>query len=132
MSQAKVAVDSTSTYNSASLSNQITTALISSNSIPTIQSALLHELQSSGWTANLRAYVIKLMRSGDCTKYDDIMDRVLEEAMKGMGDKSAGAKSNGVNGNAKAGESLRIPESAIKEGVKVVRRELEKVCEVVD
>ena len=132
MSQAKVQVNGSTTYNVASTSNQITTALIASNSIPTIQSALLHELQAAGWTAALRAYIIKLMRSGECTKYDDIMDKVIEEAMRGLGEKSTGTRNNGANGSVRGPDDLRIPEGAIKEGIRVVKRELEKVCEVVE
>ena len=50
---------------------------------------------------------------------------------------AAKAKANGasVDGGKDAGakgkdDGLRIPESAIKEGIKVVKKELEKVCEV--
>jgi len=125
----KVSVTSESTYNSASLQNQLTAGLITNGSIPVIQSALLHELQASGWTANLRTYITQLMRSGECTKYDDIMDKVLEEAMKGVSaDK---AKTNGANTNGKPAEGdLKMPDNVVKEGIRVVKKELEKICEV--
>jgi len=128
MSQ-KVAINSDSTYASSSLQNQLTSGLIANGSIPNIQAALLHELQASGWTANMRSYIVQLMRSGECTKYDDLMDKVLEESMKGiMADKG---KANGATTNGKlASGDLKIPENAIKEGIKVVKKELEKICEV--
>ena len=130
MSQ-KVAVNNDSTYASSSLQNQLTSGLIANGSIPNIQAALLHELQASGWTANMRSYIVQLMRSGECTKYDDLMDKVLEESMKGiMADKDK-AKPNGATTNGKlASGDMRIPENAIKEGIKVVKKELEKICEV--
>ncbi|KAG8631036.1 hypothetical protein KVT40_000176 [Elsinoe batatas] len=124
----KVPVNSSSSYSAESLQNQITGALIANGSIPTIQSSLLHELQASGWTTTLRNYVVALVRSGECTKYDELMDRVLEESMKGLGDRTRAT--NGNTSSNKSGQELRIPDSAIKEGIKVVKRELEKVCEV--
>jgi len=77
----------------------------------------------------MRSYIVQLMRSGECTKYDDLMDKVLEESMKGiMADKG---KANGATTNGKlASGDLKIPENAIKEGIKVVKKELEKICEV--
>ena len=125
----KVAVTSESTYSSTSLHNQLTGGLIANNSIPVIQATLLHELQASGWTANLREFITQLMRSGECTRYDDLMDRVLEEAMKGV--VAERSRSNGATANGKAGaHDLRIPDRAIKEGIRVVKKELEKICEV--
>ena len=126
----KVPVNGSSSYSADSLQNQITGALIANGSIPTIQAALLHKLQASGWTGTLRAYVTQLVRSGECTKYDELMDRVLEESMKGI----AGERTRAVNGSTansnRPGHELRIPDAAVKEGIKVVRKELEKVCEL--
>lgn len=72
------------------------------------------------------------MRSGECTKYDDLMDRVLEEAMQDV--VASRARANAAsNGASKSGvDSIRLPESAIREGIKVVKKELEKVCDVQD
>ena len=119
----KVTVNNESTYADTALQNQITAGLVINGAIPTIQSTLLHELQASGWTANLRTFLTQLMRSGECTRYDDLMDRVLEEALKGIhGEgKAASADSDEVD--------IRMPESAVKAGIKVVRKELEKICE---
>lgn len=129
----KVPVTATTAYATPSTATQLTTALVTSGSIPTIQATLLHELQASGWTATLRTYIIDLMRKGECTKYDDLMDRVLEEALKDV--VATKARANGAaNGSAgakdKERDSLVIPDAAIREGIKVVKRELEKVCEV--
>lgn len=140
-SSTQVPITSSSTYTSTPLQNQITTALISNGAIPTIQGALLHELQASGWTTNLRNYITTLMRSGECTRYDELMDRVLDEALKDA--PTSKTRSNGTSAAAAAAaaadaaskskeDGLRIPEAAVKEGIKVVRKELEKVCEFSD
>lgn len=122
----KVLVTSTSSYTTPSLQSQINTALIANGSIGTIQSALLHELQASGWTTNLRNYITALMRSGECTRYDDLMDKVLEGAMHDVVSGVASKVKTDKTGEA----GLRIPEAAIKEGIKVVKKELEKICDV--
>lgn len=127
---AKVPVHQNSSYSTQpGTASALTTALVDNGSIPVIQATLLQELQASGWTANLRTYLTTLMRSGECTKYDDLMDRVIEEAMKDVGSKQRGAKA--TNGDKDAnGAGLQIPENAIKQGIKVVKKELEKVCVV--
>lgn len=69
------------------------------------------------------------MRSGECTKYDELMDRVIEETMKDVATRQRGAKV--ANGDKDAGgASLQIPDSAIRQGIKVVKKELERVCVV--
>ena len=127
------------------LINDINTALLSANAIPRIQSLLHHSLASSGWTANLRTFVLQLLRSGECGSYDEVMARVLAE-IGGDGDgereedeTKAKAKANGVNGvngEGKVGRTvedggMRVPEAVVREGIKAVRKELEGVCDVV-
>lgn len=124
------------------LLSDVTSALLSAGAIPRIQAVLYHELASAGWTTNLRTFVLQLLRSGDCTTYDEIMTRVLAEA-KGQDTGSAAHGVNGVNGTAgdRTGPSLptgksveeggiRIPPKVIREGVKTVKKELESVCEI--
>lgn len=126
----KVQVNEDSHYDLDSVEGQIVGALIANGSIPRIQESLLHELQASGWTTKLRAFVTDLMRGGEATRFDDLMERVLEEAMKGVdGERTRNVNGTTTNGN-RPGQELRIPDAAVKEGIKVVRRELEKVCEV--
>jgi hypothetical protein len=128
-----------------SVQNALYTALMTSRSIPTIQATLTHELQASGWTSNLRAYIQQLLRSGECTTYNEVMARVMAETNGNGGLKTNGI-TNGVNGtngvhgngngiNGVEGRSvedggIQIPDRAVREGVRVVRRELEKVLEV--
>lgn len=123
---------------SSALQTELTAALISNGSIPRIQSAITHELQLAGWTTNLRAYIQDLLRSGECTTYNEVMNKVLAEA------KPANASADGVNGDSKKltngvngvhrktseEGSIRVPDRAVREGIRVVRKELESLCEI--
>jgi hypothetical protein len=138
---------------SPALRNTLYSALLSNGGIPAIQSSLTHELQASGWTTNLRAYITALLRSGECTSFNEVLDRVLAEATLGPSPSTSSADSekketngvNGVNGHkvngtgsavaALEGKSVEeggiaIPERAIVQGVRAVRRELEAVVEI--
>ncbi|KAL1615678.1 hypothetical protein SLS56_011717 [Neofusicoccum ribis] len=120
---------------------QLTAALFSANSIPRIQSALQHSLQESGWTHALRAHVLHLLRSGECGSYDELMARVLDDTRQAGADDepngSSGTAANGAKngggaetGAARSAESIRIPDKAVREGIKAVRKEVESVCEI--
>ncbi|KAF2873666.1 hypothetical protein BDV95DRAFT_592992 [Massariosphaeria phaeospora] len=124
---------------SPALRNNIYSALLSSNGIRNMEGTLEHEMQASGWTANLKAYITHLLRSGECTTVAEIKTRVHEKILQDkLGLDGEPEKSNGVtngvgrvNGHKEADAyDLTIPENAIREGVKVVRMELEKVCEI--
>lgn len=120
MSQ-KLAVDESTSYSTQpATQSQLTTALVDHGSIPIIQNALLHELQASGWSQNLRNHVTQLMRSGECTKYDDLMDRILDQALSGLDADSSDTDA----------ASLAIPPQAITQAIKVVKKELDKICQV--
>ena len=69
------------------------------------------------------------MRSGECTRYDDLMDKVLEGAIQGAN--ASGGSKGKADGADRTGEAgLRIPDAAVKEGIRVVRKELEKICDL--
>ncbi|KAF2087966.1 hypothetical protein K490DRAFT_65246 [Saccharata proteae CBS 121410] len=132
---------STATTLSPAQASNLTTALCSTAAIPRIQATLAHTLHEEGWSATLRAYVLQLLRSGECSTYDEVMDRVMEETMQGLAERKGGkekengkeGKENGVNGGdvRKVGEEgLRIPERVVKEGLRAVRKEIDAVCEV--
>ncbi|KAL2357618.1 hypothetical protein BJ546DRAFT_836493 [Cryomyces antarcticus] len=136
----RVSISPSTTYTNPAHRQALTTALLSSphNSIPRIQATLLHELQASGWTAALRTYCLELLRSGECATFDEVMSRVLSHALPTSGeDETSERRSNGthgVNGNGMVrsgpdGSGIRIPEKAVREGIKAVRIELEKVCD---
>lgn len=119
MSQKLAVNESTSFSTQPATQTQLTTALVDGGSIPIIQNALLHELQASGWSTNLKNHVTQLMRSGECTKYDDLMERILQEA---LADPDTAKGSNHP--------SLAIPDQAITQAVKVVKKELDKICQI--
>lgn len=119
--------------------NAIYSALLSSGSIPQIQNTLTHELETSGFLSTLREYITSLLRSGECTTMDEVMQRVtqkIDAQRTGSAETNGhtnGTNGNGVNGVGEEGDwDLKIPDKTIKEGVKVVRKELEKVCEIDD
>lgn len=71
------------------------------------------------------------MRSGECTNYDELMERVLRESVGGE-EGGAGGKKGEKGGEKERGEGkkgLRIPESVTEKGVKVVAREIAKVVD---
>lgn len=70
------------------------------------------------------------------------MERVLKDA---RGEESINSKANGVNGNTKENGTngvtegmgkrmedggIRIPEKAVNEGIKVVKKELQTACDI--
>ncbi|KAI9837334.1 MAG: hypothetical protein M1819_000408 [Sarea resinae] len=126
------------------LRSQINASLLSNGSINRIQSQLLMQLQSSGWTAAVRERCLELLRDGECATYGELMGRVVKE-VRGADDISSegtggvggakGAKNGTGNGNAGGGDisasRLKVPDKVVREGVAVVRRELEGVVEVV-
>lgn len=128
-SNKKIPVTSSTSYaTNEAFANDLRTALVSNNAIPTIQESLHNELQRTGWSTNLRAYVTQLMRSGECTNYDELMQKVLNEAQNGTSGPEK--KSNGVStgsSNASAEPGLKIPDSVLDRGIKVVEKEIKKV-----
>ncbi|KAF2838053.1 hypothetical protein M501DRAFT_850530 [Patellaria atrata CBS 101060] len=115
------------------LHTSLLSALLTAHSIPAIQSALLTSLSQTGWTTNIRAYILELLRSGECGSYNELMAKVLEEAVGKQSEDMNGKEGrvNGVgNGEAEGETGIRIPEKAVQAGIKAVRQELEKVCDV--
>ncbi|KAF2468956.1 uncharacterized protein BDR25DRAFT_171056, partial [Lindgomyces ingoldianus] len=114
--------------------NNIYSALMSGHGIASIQATLTHELQSSGWISDLRSYITYLLRSGECTTVSEVMERVMAECKLRPALEMSNGLSNGVNGANGHKETddinLRLPERAVREGVRVVRRELDKVCDI--
>jgi hypothetical protein len=122
---------------SPAVRNNIYSAL-TGQPIQRIAQTLEHELATSGFTSNLKAYITHLLRSGECTSLDEVTAAVFAKMQNQIAELSNGANgTNGTNGavsvNGKEGDDewdLHIGERAIREGVKVVRRELEAVCDI--
>ncbi|KAK8162309.1 hypothetical protein BKA80DRAFT_189734, partial [Phyllosticta citrichinensis] len=115
-------------------------ALLSANAIPRIQSALQQSLQESGWTHSLQSYVLKLLRDGECTTYEELMARVMAECRPGDTatdnkdkDKDSANGDGAVNGTSSkngSGVDIKVPDRAVREGIRAVRKEIERVCDI--
>jgi len=119
------------------LRNDIFSALLSGTGIRNIEATLDHELQATGFMANLRAYINHLLRSGECTTFADIMTRIDDKIQH---DSQAAAMTNGatngvngLNGHTKDDDyDLALPKRVITAGARTVQAELEKVCTITE
>jgi hypothetical protein len=120
---------SSATVLPADLHGQLTALLLANNSIPRIEAALAHELAASGFTANLRAYVTQLVRSGEAGSFADLV-RAVNGRVRVGGKDANGDSSKGAGAEAGVAAGLAIPQSVVKEGVRAVRRELDTVVDL--
>ncbi|KAF2011435.1 hypothetical protein BU24DRAFT_466146 [Aaosphaeria arxii CBS 175.79] len=114
------------------LRNDIYSALLCGTGIRNIESTLNQELQQSGWLDKLRGYMVQQLRDGEVTSVDELMSKVMEKLRGNDADANGTTNGvNGVNGHADTEEvDLKIPDKVLKDGSKVVRQELQRVCEV--
>jgi hypothetical protein len=106
----------------------------------------MHESQTTGFLAQLRARVLDLIRSGECATYHECMERVMSEIRLDADDsdlgtaakwdrKAGGAMTNGVGGAANhhanvngfvngVEHELVVPERVIDEGIKALEVQL--------
>lgn len=108
------------------LRNSIYAHLLSSGGIRTIEATLTQLLQTTGFQASLRAYMTDLFRTGQATSAPE----AYELAMRRIRVCMAEAEENGGENGDDAGWDLKLPDKVIKEGGRVVRRELERVVEI--
>ncbi|KAK8163793.1 hypothetical protein IWX90DRAFT_240131 [Phyllosticta citrichinensis] len=135
-----VTVSSSATTLNPATQAALTSALLSANAIPRIQSALQQSLQESGWTHSLQSYVLKLLRDGECTTYEELMARVMAECRPGDTatdnkdkDKDSANGDGAVNGTSSkngSGVDIKVPDRAVREGIRAVRKEIERVCDI--
>jgi hypothetical protein len=120
---------------SLELRNNIYSALLSGDGIRSIEGTLDRQLAESGFKDELRRYVTDLFRSGQATTVDEARALAMvkiKQQMQGEDDQSNGANGlNGANGEDQKYD-LKIPNKAIVEGTKSVRKELEKVCDITE
>jgi hypothetical protein len=115
---------------------QLATALINNpSSIPAIERTLSEALAATGWTTSLRTHIQNVIRSGECLTFDECVRKVMRDISVDKGDGSKEVNGNGKAGGKKADVDgdvdVRIKDSVVKDGVAVIRKELEKVCVVV-
>lgn len=120
---------------SLDLRNNIYSALLSGEGIRNIEGSLDRQLAESGFKDDLRRYVTDLFRSGQATTVDEAralaMDKIRQQ-MQGEEDQSNGLTGFGGANGEEQKYDLKIPNKAIVEGTKTVRRELEKVCDITE
>lgn len=119
----KVAVNNSTVASDPPFHDQVTRALLDNGGIARIQSALQNGLDAAGWTENVRRYVTELLRSGECTTYDDCVERVRKHTVV-SGQQNGTASTNGA-----AERGLTVPKSAVDRGVEAVKKEIAAVCE---
>jgi hypothetical protein len=123
---------------SLELRNNIYSALLSGDGIRNIEGALDRQLAESGFKDELRRFVTDLLRSGQASTADEAKKLAMEKIRRQMqSDDDQDNDTNGTNGlNGANGDEqkydLKIPNKAIVEGTKAVRKELEKVCEITE
>ncbi|KAK2627250.1 hypothetical protein QTJ16_003216 [Diplocarpon rosae] len=147
----KAAATYSPTTQDPDLRSQINSVLLREGHITKIHDTLLHTLHShpSNWPTTLQAHALSLLRSGKCTTFPELMQRVLQdikddtEAQSDSTSTSTGSigKANGVKkkgeddvpgsrGKGEGGASLALPRAVVEEGVRITRECLELVCEV--
>ncbi len=114
----------------------LSSALMSTNGTARIESALAQELATAGWIASVRAMVTALVRSGECTTYEEVMGRV-RGAIRAQGTTGDAKRASSVVVN--GGEArvlpegvggVAVPREVVVEGMRMVRSEVERVCEL--
>ena len=114
----------------ASLRNSIYSTLLSTGGIRNIESALIQLLQTSGFQQQLRDYITDLFRTGQATTANEAYELAMALIRECM---AAGERESGRNGVIGDGDGvvepldLRLPSEVVREGSRVVKRELERV-----
>lgn len=130
MSSARIAVNDSSSATSSELQDQITLALLANGGVGRIQATLQQRLDEAGWTEQVRSYVTKLFRSGECTTFFEALEKIKSQvAIEGLETSSGGGKKSSTANGTDSRQELSIPKSAADGGVEAVRKELALICE---
>ncbi|KAI9698790.1 MAG: hypothetical protein M1836_003900 [Candelina mexicana] len=111
------------------LRSDINSALLTSGGIDRIHNELVSSLQASGWTEALRLFALEQFREGGKTTFEDIMDTVMREAISSEEGEMGKGKGKG-KARVEERKRLKVPDEVVKEGLRVVRRELEEIVEL--
>lgn len=112
----KVQVNGTSSGHDPTTQSQITAALLQSGGVKRIQETLQQRLDEAGWSQSMREYVVRMFRSGEATTYDDVLSKVMQR----------------IKSEQEGDGKLGVPQSAKEGGAEAVKRELERVCVLVE
>jgi hypothetical protein len=107
---------------------ELTDTLVSAHAIGRLEAVLTQNLSATGWTSNLRTYITTLLRSGECSSREEVLAKVMAAISQGMdeGKAETSSKKGAANGNQSDSEGVAIPQEIIKDGIKLVKAELEK------
>ncbi|QIW97996.1 hypothetical protein AMS68_003514 [Peltaster fructicola] len=122
----KVAINGASSATSPELQDQVTLALLQNGGVDRIQAVLQQRLDEAGWSENVRDYVTKLFRSGECTTFFEAFERVKSHITVEGAETGRKKTANGTAGV----PDLSIPKTAAEGAVDAVRKELIQVCEL--
>lgn len=121
---------------SQDLRNNIYSALLAGQGIRNIEAVLDEHLAASGFKDNLKNYITDLFRSGQATTAEEArtmaMARIKEQIRAGQSNGASNGTNGTTNGNGDALDDidLTFPKNAVRDGTKIVMKELERVCEV--
>ncbi|RFU28844.1 hypothetical protein B7463_g7482, partial [Scytalidium lignicola] len=127
------------------LRSQINTVLLREGHVAKIQETLLHALNANptNWPTLIQDHALELLRSGQCTTFPTLMERVLADVRRDteesrekeaaeIGDATGKSNSNGSGGGGGGEGKLALPKNVVEEGVRITRECLEQVCEIVE
>ncbi|RKF57068.1 hypothetical protein OnM2_077006 [Erysiphe neolycopersici] len=143
--------------------SSVNSRLLVDGHIPKIHDALLHALHASptNWPTLIQNHALSLLRSGECTTFHEVLERVLEDihvdtvVARSSVSQTPDLSSNGHSGGEKRSESngtknfkgmegstsssnsenrqsLVIPPNVVEEGIRITRECLETMCEIDD
>jgi hypothetical protein len=111
----------------SALRNSIYSTLLSTGGIRNIESALIQLLQTSGFQHHLRAYITELFRTGQATTANEAYQLAMARIRECWADGERETAGNGIFGEVVEAQDLRLPSELVREGSRVVKRELERV-----
>ncbi|KAF1933170.1 uncharacterized protein M421DRAFT_88443 [Didymella exigua CBS 183.55] len=97
----------------SALRNSIYSSLLSSGGIRSIEGTLTQLLQTSGFQAQLRAYIAELFRTGQATTAHDAHVLAMARIRECMRDDAG-------TGDGASGPDLRVPDLVVREGSRVL------------
>jgi hypothetical protein len=112
---------------------ELTDTLVSAHAIGRLEAALTQNLSATGWTSNLRTYITTLLRSGECSSREEVLAKVMAAISQGMDQGKAettSSKKGAANASQTESEGVAIPQEIVKDGIKLVKAELEKAINV--
>jgi hypothetical protein len=102
----------------SALRNSIYSTLLSTGGIRNIESGFQH---------HLRAYITELFRTGQATTANEAYELAMARIRECWADGERETARNGIFGEGVEAQDLRLPSELVREGSRVVKRELERV-----